>query len=196
MPRHRSHRFPALLGLLLIAAWPAFARAETAFTVKGGAVRLQDDTQYFGGALRGLDDTSHNTFALGWEHRRRHGVAFGMEYLSYRNEFTPPSPPGTGLAKTQVLQFIVRKYFEQAPVVHPFVGFGIGTSQTTVTYDTPTLYSKYDWNPALQLNGGIEFRIDQNFAASIEVKGLFYDVDSNHYNPSATGVFLGMSVVF
>jgi len=172
------------------------AHAETAFTLKGGAVNLWDNTQTLDGASRNLDDTSHSTFAIGWEHRRRNGAAFGMEYLSYRNDFTPPSSPDTGLARTQVLQFVARKYFDRAPVVHPFIGIGIGTSQTTVSIDAPTSYTKYDWNVALQANVGVEFRIDPNFAFSAEVKGLYFDVNSTHYDPSSTGLFLGASVLF
>lgn len=194
--RLATHRLYALLGLSLVAAWPMLAQAETSFSLKGGAVSLWDDTQTINTTPRNFDGTSHSTFAISWEHRRRNGAAFGMEYLSYRNDFTPPASPDTGLARTQVLQFVARKYFDRAPIVHPFFGMGIGTSQTTVSYDTPSSYTKYDWNLALQLNGGIEFRIDQNFAFSAEVKGLFFDVDSNHYNPSSTGLFLGASVLF
>jgi opacity protein-like surface antigen len=191
-----AHRLHALLGLSLFACWPMLVHAETSFTLKGGATKLWDNTQTVNGASRDFDDTSTSTFAIAWEHRRRNGAAFGMEYLSYRNDFTPPASPDTGVARTQVLQFVAHKYFDRAPVVHPFFGMGIGTSQTTVSYDTPSSYTKYDWSLALQLNGGVEFRIDPNFAFSAEIKGLFFDVDSNHYNPSSTGLFLGATVLF
>ena len=194
--RLAAHRLYALLGFSLFLALPVLARAETGITIKGGAVHLWDNTQNVDGTSRDFDATSNSTYAIGWEHRRRNGAAFGMEYLSYHNDFTPPASPDTGLARTHVLQFVARKYFDRAPVVHPFIGMGIGTSQTTVSYDTPTSYTKYDWNLALQLNGGVEFRIDNNFAFSAEVKGLYVDVDSNHYNPSSTGLFLGASVLF
>lgn len=195
--RLAAHQRHALLGLSLFAAWPLLTHAETSFTLKGGAVNLWDNTQTLDGTSRNLDDTSNRTFAIAWEHRRRNGAAFGMEYLIYRNDFTPPASPDTGLAKTQVLQFVARKYFDRAPVVHPFVGIGVGTSQTTVSYDTTTVsYTKYDWNLALQANAGVEFRIDPNFAFSAEVKGLYFDVDSSHYDPSSTGLFLGASVLF
>lgn len=193
----RRHSFLlASLLLLSLAAESTLARAETGFTLKGGAMHLWDNTQTLDGTARALDDTSQRTFAIGVEHRRRNGAAFGVEYLNYRNEFTPPAGTDTGLAKTEVLQFIARKYFLREPVVHPFLGFGIGTSHTTVSYNTPAAYTKYDWTLALQLNGGVEFLLDKNFSALVEIKALYGDVDSNHYDPSATGLFLGASVLF
>lgn len=193
----RCHSFlPASLLLLSLAASSTLARAETGFTLKGGAMNLWDNTQTLDGTARAIDDTSQRTFAIGVEHRRRNGAAFGMEYLNYRNAFTPPAGADTGLAKTEVLQFIARKYFLREPVVHPFLGLGIGTSRTTVSFDTPTAYTKYDWTLALQLNGGVEFLLDENFSASVEIKTLYSDVDNVHYDPSATGIFFGAAVLF
>lgn len=186
----------SLLLLASLAASSTIAQAETGFTLKGGVMNLWDDTQTINGNPEKLDDPSKRTFAVGWEHRRRNGAAFGMEYLNYRNEFTPPGATSAGLAKAEVLQFIARKYFLRAPVVHPFLGIGIGTSHTTVSYDTPTAYTKYDWTLALQINGGVEFRLDQNFSTLVEIKTLYSDVDSVHYDPSATGVFIGATVLF
>lgn len=194
--RLHSLRLSSLLLLASLAAGPTLARAETGFTLKGGVMSLWDDTQTINGTARSLDDPSTRTFAVGWEHRRRNGAAFGMEYLNYRNEFTPPAGADTGLAKTEVLQFIARKYFLRAPVVHPFLGLGIGTSHTSVSYDTPTAYTKYDWSLALQLNGGVEFRLDDNFSTLLEIKTLYSDVDNIHYDPSATGFFIGATVLF
>lgn len=189
-------RLSSLLLLASLAVGPTLARAETGFTLKGGIMSLWDDTQTINGTPRSLDNPSTRTFAVGWEHRRRNGAAFGMEYLNYRNEFTPPAGADTGLAKTEVLQFIARKYFLRAPVVHPFLGLGIGTSHTSVSYDTPVAYTKYDWSLALQLNGGVEFRLDDNFSTLLEIKTLYSDVDNVHYDPSATGFFIGATVLF
>jgi opacity protein-like surface antigen len=195
--RPGSSRLSALLGLLLISAWPALASAAGAFTLKGGVMNLWDDTQVVDGTLRSFDETSYRTFGIAWEHRRAHGASFGVEYLNYRNEFTPPSTPDPGLARTQVLQFVTRKYFDASALVHPFMGVGIGTSQTTVSFDTPTSFTKYDWNLALQVNAGVELRLDNNFALAMEVKSLYHDVSSSReYNPSATGVYLGMGFLF
>jgi len=194
--RLRLLRLATPLLFTSLAAGPLLARAENGFSLKGGAMNLWDDTQTLDGVPRALDDVSQRTFVIGWEHRRRNGAAFGLEYLSYRNEFTPPAGPDTGLAKNEVLQFVARKYFAPSSMAHPFLGLGIGTSRTTVSFDSPTAYTKYDWNLALQFNGGVELRLDDNFAIALEIKTLFTDVDSHHYDPSATGAFVGAAVLF
>lgn len=194
--RHISHRLHALLGLSLLATWPMLAHAAGGISIKGGMMNLWDDSQSIDGTTRSFDATSNRSFAIGWEVRRRSGAAFGMEYLNYENEFAPPTTPQTGLARTQALQFIARKYFEQAPVVHPFIGIGIGSAETRVSFDTPFSYSHYDWNLALQANAGVEFRLDRNFAMTLEVKALFVDADTFRYDPSATGAFFGLGVMF
>jgi len=175
------------------------ACASGAFTIKGGTMRLWNDTQNLDNSPRIFDASSDRAFGFSFETRKRNGIGLGIEYLNYRNEFTPPSSPEPGIARTQTLQFVARKYFDASRLLHPFIGFGVGGSQTTVSYSTLiTSYKHYDANLALQAMTGLELRFDGNFGVSVELKGLYQDAGGtgNRYDASATGVFAGMTLMF
>ncbi len=173
----------------LLAVLPAVAQAGGAFLIKGGAMRLTDNTQTLDFALRNLDDISNNTLAFNIEGRLRNGMAFGAEYSIYHHDFTPPAAQA-GLAKTQSLQFLAKKYFIEGGPVHPYIGAGVGVGQTDVSY---TGFSDKEYTLAIQALVGLELRFD-NLSFLAEVKHLYHDIEGggNEYNPTATGVFVGM----
>jgi hypothetical protein len=184
--------------LLLSAALvilPGTAAAGGALFIKGGAFRLQDDGQMIDLQQRNLDDTSHSTLAFSWEVRKKSGVALGMEFLSYRNDFTPPAAlPGE--AKTVALQFVGKKYFIDGGVFHPYVGGGIGAGRTNVSYNNLGVeFSDEEYTLAMQFLLGFELRFD-NLSFVLEGKHLYHDIESggNEYDPTATGIFAGMGI--
>ena len=193
-----SAYFRSAAALLLSAALvmlPGTAAAGGALFIKGGAFRLQDDGQMLDLQQRNLDDTSHSTLAFGWEVRKKSGVALGMEFLSYRNDFTPPAAlPGE--AKTVALQFVGKKYFIDGGVFHPYVGGGIGAGRTNVSYnDLGVEFTDEEYTLAMQFLLGFELRFD-NLSFVLEGKHLYHDIESggNEYDPTATGVFAGMGI--
>jgi len=180
--------------LLLSAALvmiPGTAAAGGALFIKGGAMRLQDDSQMINLAPRNLDETSYSTLAFSWEVRQKSGVALGMEFLTYRNEFTPPAAE-PGEAKTIALQFVGKKYFIDGGVFHPYVGGGVGVGRTNVSYGA---FSDEEFTLAIQVLLGFELRFD-NLSFVLEGKHLYHDIESggNEYDPTATGVFAGMGI--
>lgn len=181
--------FSAALGML-----SGTAAAGGAFFIKGGVMRLQDDGQVINLTPRSLDDTSYSTLAFNWEVRKRNGVALGMEFLTYRNEFTPPAAQ-PGEAKTIALQFVGKKYFIDGGAFHPYVGGGIGVGRTNVSYNNGTSYSDEEFTLALQFLLGFELRFD-NLSFVLEGKHLYHDIEGggNEYNPTATGIFAGMGL--
>lgn len=188
----RSFSLMSLLVILSLGTAPAMAGG--AMIMKTGNVQLWDDTQLLGGQQRTFDSSSWRTFALAWEHRNKLGMGLGIEYITYRHDYTP-STAGDGQAKTQILLFSARKYFTASDIVHPFVGMGMGIGHTSIT-GGPNLSP--DVNFEVQANTGIEFRFD-NVGFYMEVKGLYNNSDgpsNNRYDPSATGVFGGMSFIF
>jgi hypothetical protein len=181
--------------LLLSAALvilPGTAAAGGALFIKGGAFRLQDDGQMLDLQQRNLDDTSHSTLAFGWEVRKKSGVALGMEFLTYRNEYTSPAAE-TGEAKTIALQFVGKKYFIDGGVFHPYVGGGIGAGRTNVSDNSG--FSDEEYTLAMQFLLGFELRFD-NLSFVLEGKHLYHDIEGggNEYDPTATGVFAGMGI--
>ncbi|HJX18153.1 MAG TPA: hypothetical protein VJ437_08150 [Acidiferrobacterales bacterium] len=186
---------PALLLSAVLVLLPGAAAAGGALFIKGGALRLQDDGQMIDLQQRNLDDTSHSTLAFGWEVRKKSGVALGMEFLTYRNEFTlPAAEPGE--AKTVALQFVGKKYFIDGGVFHPYVGGGIGGGRTNVSYISGgTEYSDEEYTLAMQFLLGFELRFD-NLSFVLEGKHLYHDIESggNEYDPTATGIFAGMGI--
>lgn len=183
----RPHRL--LLATLLLAS-PTLVLADGALLVKAGALRLNDSGQVFESAARDLDDTSHSTLSVSFEARRRGGVAFGIEYISYRHDFTPPAGPQAGEARTRVLQFIGKKYFHTSGVLHPYIGAGIGGGRVEVT---GTGISDEEFTTALQAVLGLEWRFE-NLSFVLEAKHLYHDIEGggNEYDPTGTGVFAGM----
>ena len=172
---------------------PALAQAGGALLMKGGAMRLSDDTQTLNATSLTLDDTSNSTLAINVEGRVQNGMAFGAEYLTYRNDFTSTTVP-TGTAKTQTLQFLAKKYFIQGGPVHPYVGVGVGVGHTKINYSgTASYFGDNNFALAIQALAGLELRFD-NLSFLAEVKHLYHDVQSggNEYDPTATGLFLGM----
>ena len=179
---------------ILFALVSAQAQAGGAMIMKTGKVQLWDNSQYLDGTQRVFDDNSWRTFSLAWEHRGRHGMGMGVEYITYRHTYTP-SAAGDGQAKTQIVLFSARKYFDASGIVHPFVGLGMGLGHTSVTGGASV---GPDVNLEVQADTGIEFRFD-NVGFYMELKGLYNDSSGpsgNNYDPSATGVFGGMSFIF
>lgn len=180
-----------ILGAL--ALLPVLAHAGGAFLVKGGTMRLTDDRQVIDLVNRDLEQNSNGTLAFNVEARKRNGVALGFEFLSYRHDFSSPAAE-SGEARTQVAQFLGKKYFIEGGPVHPYVGVGVGAGRTNVTYTAPgAQFSDEEFTLALQALLGLELRFD-NISFVAEVKHLYHDIEGggNEYDPTATGVFVGM----
>lgn len=173
---------------------PTLAHAGGAFLMKGGSMRLSDDRQVIDLASRNLDDTSTGTLAFNLEGRQRNGMAFGVEYLTYRHDFTS-STSQAGEAITQSIQFLSKKYFIRGGPVHPYIGIGVGAGHTDVSYTrlSGTQFSDKEFTLAIQALVGIELRFD-NLSFLAEIKHLYHDIEGggNEYDPTATGLFVGM----
>lgn len=177
-----------------LVALPAVTEAGGAFLFKGGLLRLADDSQTLDLTARNLDEQSMGTLALNLEARKKNGVAFGAEFITYRNEFTPPNAPGPGEARTRVLQFVGKKYFSPSDVFHPYFGAGIGIGNTEVTFTSGgSSFSDEEFTLALQVVAGFELRFD-NLSFVLEAKHLYHDIEGggNEYDPTATGAFAGL----
>lgn len=189
----RARPLLVLTTLLATAPMAPPAAADGAVMVKGGAVLLSDDTQLIDNVLGTLDDSSNRTFAVSFEHRTRRGMAFGVEYTSYRHDYTTVVSAEAGDTRTQIVQFIVRKYFFDKSPVRPFLGVGVGGGYTHAEFRQGGIVREDDIGSfVLQGALGAEFRIE-NLSLMLEVKRFWHEPgSSNDYNATATGVFGGI----
>lgn len=190
---HASLRISLRILVPLFALLPALAQAGGAFLVKGGTMRLSDDRQTLDLANRELEENSNGTIAFNIEARKRNGIALGFEYINYRHDFTSPAGE-SGEARTQTAQFLGKKYFIQGGPVHPYLGIGIGAGKTNVDYTgVGGPFTDQEFTLALQALLGLELRFD-NLSFLAEVKHMYHDIESggNEYDPTATGLFVGM----
>jgi len=168
--------------------------ADFAMIVKSGTVQLWDDEQRLDLEERHFDDNSRRTLAVAWEVRNAKEVALGMEYLTFKHDF---SPPALGRTKTQVWLFNAKKYFSPNRVLHPFIGLGLGWGYAK--YDDNLGNVDRDANIALQATAGVEFRIGENVGFYTELKGLASGTDGeeeNEFDFSGTGFMAGISLIF
>jgi len=187
-----SRTAATLLFSATLVILPGTAAAGGAFFIKGGVMRLQDNGQVIDTLQRNLDETSNKTIGIGWEARKKNGLAFSIEYLNYRNEFTPPTSPSSGEARTDVLQFSGKKYFIDGGIFHPYIGAGIGPGLTHVSYTSGGIsFTEDDFAVVLHAALGMELRFD-NLSFMLEAKHIYFNVDSNQYDPTATGVLAGV----
>lgn len=187
------HSVLRLLFALPLLALPGLAAAEGAFLIKAGRIQINDDLQWLDGDFRSFDNDSYSTLALNIEGRKRRGVAFGAEFLSYRNEFTP-SVGEPGEASVWSIQFLGKKYFIADGPFHPYFGAGVGGAHVSYSFRTPTgEVSDDEFNLALQAVLGFELNFD-GLAFVLEAKHVYHDVESggNEYDPTGTGVFGGI----
>ena len=182
------------LRIVLIAtllAVPTVSQAGGAFLFKGGVLRINDDSQVVGPSLRDVDQDSYSTLALNIEARKKNGVAFGAELITFRNDFTPPVAPQQGVVRTHVLQFVAKKYFNPGGVFYPYLGAGVGASHIDADYSSAGgSYQNDEFVLALQAVLGFELRFD-NLSFVLEAKHLYFDVGRNEFDPTGTGVFAG-----
>jgi opacity protein-like surface antigen len=182
---------PRLLIALLFALAPGIASAGGAFLAKGGLVRLADDTQSLDASqLRTFDETSQSTLGLSIEARKRDGVTFGAEFLTFRHDFTPPiADPGEG--RVWVMQFMGKKYFIDQGPFHPFIGAGLGPARVRYSYNNAgTKYSDDDIVLTLNATVGLELRFD-NLSFMLEARNMYFDTESGKYDPSGVAVLAG-----
>jgi len=187
-----------LLVLTVVALLPGVAAAGGALFIKGGAMRLEDNSQTFHTITNGadnasLDDVGTKTIGLGWEIRFRRGWAIGIEYLRYEQEFTSSASPNTsGTAVTAAGLLTAKKYFFDNSRFHPYIGAGIGLGGSDYS-NTSKGGLVNDTNSSIILHAalGVEMRID-HLSLLLEAKTLAFEHRNLGYDASTTGVLLGV----
>ncbi|MEN8142705.1 MAG: hypothetical protein ABFQ82_03795 [Thermodesulfobacteriota bacterium] len=162
--------------------------------LKSGVARVADETQNLDSEVRTFDEDSKKTLAVAWEIRNSRDVGFGMEYMTFEHDFT--APINSGYTKTQLYMFSARKYFAADKMIHPFGGIGLGWGYTKFNR---VVDIDRDWNPVLQISGGLEVLFAEEFGFFIEAKALMSGTDGereNEFDFSGPALLTGVSFIF
>lgn len=186
----------AVLVVMLLVLLPSGAHAGGALFMKGGSVVVSRSHQNLDGNQQEFDAAGNGAFAVSYETRKKHGLSFGVEYLSYRNSFTTTAG-SEGKANASAAMFVFKKYFERGDNLNLYLGLGVGGGPREYSYQIGSVqYTDYASGLAGQIVGGLEIRTEGNFAFLFEIKGISFDTSSsfgaNDYNPSGIGAFFGI----
>ncbi len=168
---------------------------SVAVIVKAGSFSLSKDRQTIVGENVEFDDSSSGVFGIEGEWRQTNGLALGIEYLQYENDFGALSVVGTGTMDTSVLLFNVKKYFQPTATVNPYIGAGFGAVSVDFSGD---IIAGSAGGFALQAIGGVEFRFDK-VGLYTELKALHAEAEDDageKAKAGGSGVFAGVSISF
>ena len=170
--------------------------SEFAILLKSGIARVADETQNLDSNIRTFDEDSNKTLSVTWEIRNERNVGFGMEYMTYEHDFTSPNPAEDGYTKTQLYMFSAHKYFALSKMIRPYTGIGLGWGYTKFNRSVD---ADRDWNPVLQVSGGLEIKLADEFGLYAEVKQLISGTDGereNEFDFSGPAFMTGVSFIF
>jgi opacity protein-like surface antigen len=177
------------------ATFSPTVRADWTLILKGGSFRLSDDSQTLsGGITLSFDEDASSVFGIEGEWRLNDNVALGGEYFTYSNDWV--SILGTsGEIDTGVLMFNVKRYFNTAKRIQPYIGAGIGFA--ALDFKGPGGRGTGS-DLALQAMGGVAVRW-QRIGLYTEVKWLSSEPEDDvgdKIDVSGVGLFAGLSIHF
>jgi hypothetical protein len=121
----------AIVALPVSADTPAPARPDgVVFTVKGGALKLVDDTQTIDGTPRQFDDSSTNVLALELERRfRNENAAIGGELMRYSSRYRDATVAASDFDENMHALSVLmtgKYFFGDGHTFEPYVAGGVG----------------------------------------------------------------------
>jgi hypothetical protein len=194
---------PVVAAVLLFAAMPVFAEAPAftqpnkfALTIKGGHLKLVDDTQTIAGSARSFDDSADNIFAIEGETRfQGENVSIGGEFIRYRNRFRRVTATDFEDRMHTYALVAKAKYFFGHSAWQPYVGAGVGRMEV---HDLGGPIEGLSGGYALQGVAGLQWRTDRVGlrAEYLYLHGRVEDDKSDEVRASVQGAFLGVSFFF
>lgn len=170
--------------------------ANFALALKLGSFKLGEESQTIvSNTERLFDSSASSVFALEGEYFVRPDLSFGVEVVSYSNDFTTPSSAAqTGSTDTTAVFFNTKRYFLPAGAWQPYVGVGLGGAGV----DFSGWITGSTGGFALQAMGGLQWRADR-LAARAEYKYVSADTEDDNnqkVDMSGSGLFLGVGFYF
>jgi opacity protein-like surface antigen len=177
---------------------PRRGAEKLALMLKPGAFKLATESQTLnlaGGTFPlQFDTTSSSVFAIEGEWFVRPDISFGLEYVSFSNDYTTTGTPPNGSTDARAFLVNAKRYFLPGSAWQPYVGAGLGVASASLSGPITGTTSGF----ALQLVGGLQWRQDR-FALRAEYKYLkaeTEDDNSQKVDMSGGGPFLAIGFFF
>lgn len=190
MPRRTTL---ALLGLIVSLCVMPAASAEDALILTVGAFHLSHNQQNLSGTTTRLGTNAGSAFNIAWEQRHYNGIAYGAEYLIFRNALSQPGRTGT--ATSQLFMLTLKKYARPAAHIYPYIGVSAGLADTALG----GIRGATGVGPAVEIDGGVEFEWAHMIGLYTELRGIYAqpgDIYGTHVNISGVGIYGGVSMLF
>lgn len=174
---------------LLIMSTLSYAENRSSVTVKTGSFTLADKNQTISGAVT-FDDKSSSVFAVEYEYMMKDNLSWGAEYIGYKNTYAS----GAGTATFSHVMFNMRKLFNVAKHVQPFVGIGAAASTVALS----GIGTGTGGGFGFQVMGGVKFPFE-DFSAVIEYKMITASPDDKagaSVSSTGSGIFTGIGISF
>lgn len=169
-----------------------------ALMLKPGAFKLATESQTLnltsGTFPLQFDTTSSSVFAIEGEWFVRPDISFGLEYVSFSNDYTTTSIPPDGSTDARAFLVNAKRYFLPASAWQPYVGAGLGVAAADLSGPIIGTTSGF----ALQLVAGLQWRRDR-FALRAEYKYLKAETEDDSgqkVDMSGSGPFLAVGFFF
>ncbi|MHB1565619.1 MAG: hypothetical protein ACYCXG_02685 [Acidiferrobacter sp.] len=183
----------ALLGLVLSLSIIPVAAAEDALILTVGAFHLSHNQQDLGGTTTRVATNAGSDYSIAWELRHYNGIAYGAEYLIFRNDLNQVGRTGT--ATSQLFMLTLKKYDRPVAHVYPYIGVSAGLADTALG----GIGGRTGIGPAVEVDGGVEFEWAHTIGLYTELRGVYAqpgDIYGTRVNVSGVGLYGGISLLF
>ena len=176
----------AVIALLSISA-TGFAANKASVIIKMGSFSTSTSNQL--GVV--FDTTSSGVFSLEYEARLKKNTSWGVEYISYQNDYSS----GAGNATATHIAGNFRQYFDAGKFVKPFIGAGISAASASLG----GVGSGSAGGIGFQAMGGVKFPFSKKAFAVLEYKIISANPDDSNgtsIDISGNGLFAGIGFKF
>lgn len=182
-------KLSALITLLTVSMNTS-AESYNNITLKLGSYTLGSSKQTIVSPVT-FDTKSTSVFAIEYERKFKNNLSWGGELIRYKNTFTPGSNAATGMH----VFANVKKYFDLATHVQPFIGAGAGASTVRLSGSSS---SGVAGGFGVQFNAGVKFPFeDVSFLVEYKViSSEPSDSAGSSVDLSGNGLFAGLAINF
>jgi opacity protein-like surface antigen len=176
-----------------VAATRPDSGGNIALIASAGSFKLSKENQTVAGLASTYDTTSDSVFSIEAEWRGRSGVAWGLEYFSYKNDLVTSGTMPDAEQRVYAVMLNGKYYFRAADWLYPFAGVGIGKATASYSGGLTGHASGF----AYQGLAGAELRFGSiGIYAQYKYFGSQVGGNGNDVKVNGSGVLGGISISF